>query len=372
MGEYQICRQCIMDTSDPEIEFFNGICNHCIDYAGREAAEVHYGEDWEETARMMIEKIKNDSQLTNVDCVIGLSGGLDSSYAALKCAEFGLKPFGVIVDNGFDTKTSKQNVKNLVKELRIPYKKFDFDTPEFHDLQLSFLKASVINAEAPTDHIITAFLYKIAMDIGLRWIITGGNVVTEAIMPKAWGYDAKDWRHIKAIQKRFGKYSINHLPHLNLFDWVWVTFVKKIKFFPILNWIPYYRDNAVYELEEKIGWQDYGQKHMESRYTRFFQGYFLPHKFGIDKRRPHLSTLINSNQITRKEALEIMDKEYYPEKLRDLDVPLICKKLNINSERLYDMIRSNPRSYKEYSSNRLWFDLFKGFVGHARRVAINA
>lgn len=368
---YEICRRCLMDTSDPDITFTGGICNHCLEYEEKEAREVHYGDNWERSARDKIAQIKMDKpKISTVDCVIGLSGGLDSSYALLKAVEFGLKPFAIIVDNGYDTEQSSKNVWNMIHTFNIPFQKIDIDTPEYHDLQLSFLKASVINAEAPTDHIITAALFEAARDAGVKWILTGGNVVSECIMPKAWGYDAKDWLHIKAVQKRFGKYDISHFPHLTLFGWFKATIIDGIKFFPLLNWIPYNKNDAEQELQEKLNWKPYGQKHMESKYTRWFQGWLLPVKFGIDKRRAHLSTLINSGQITRREALEIMKQDYYTKKMFEDDFGLIQNKLRISGKELMKLCEAPVKHYTEYPNNAFWFELLSGLVAYARQKAI--
>lgn len=360
-----------MDTSDPDISFDDtGICNHCREYEKKEASEVHYDYNGAIELSYIARQIKQEGKKKPFDCIIGLSGGLDSSYAALQVVKLlGLRPLAISLDNGFDTPLAQRNVKNIVKKLGLKWERCDFDNPAYHDLQVSFLKASVINAEAPTDHLITALLYRIARRERVRWIITGGNVVTEGIMPKAWGYDAKDWRHIKAIQKKFGKYCIDDFPHLTLWHWCWFTFISRIKFFPILNWIPYNREKARQELEQ-LDWIDYEKKHFESVYTRFYQAYILPKKFGIDKRRAHLSTLINSGQLSRQEALRELEEPYYPKEDQERDKEIICRKLGISIASFEGFMEQEVKDFRSYGSNERWFRLFKGFVGFARRVAI--
>ena len=353
---------------DPDITFDeNGICNHCHEYEMRASLEVFYccvlGQLRLEG---VIEQMKLDGDGKPYDCVIGLSGGLDSSFAAYHIVKMGLRPLALSLDNGWDTEIAKENISNLVTKLNIDWEHHSLDPKQYKDLQLSFLKSGVINIEAPTDHAITSFLYKRAAQEGLRYIVHGGNIVTEAIMPRAWGYDAKDWRHIKAIHKKFGSASLRGFPHMTLWHWTYYTFCKGIKWFPILNYVEYVPAKAKQILSEAVGWKDYGGKHLESEWTAFFQQYILPMKFGIDKRKAHLSTLINSGFMTREEALSELAKE--PD-ISMRQVEAICRKLGISVIEFHVLMNKKPIAHSQYESNERWFKYFGSFVKYAKKVA---
>jgi len=365
------CIRCVMDETDPEICFDEqGLCNHCRAYDKRIQTELHYGQTARGELYKVLHTIRTEGHWKPYDCVIGLSGGVDSSYVALKLKEMKIRPLAVIIDNGWDTELGKQNVRELVFALDLNALYVQLNEDRFKDLQLSFLKAGVANVEIPTDHLITAGLYEVAYRSNIRWVVHGGNIVTESIMPESWGYDAKDWRHIKAIQKRFGQYDIDGFAHLTVPKWFWLTFVKKIKWFPILNYIRYDRKKAVEELKAKIpGWQDYGLKHFESLYTRWIQGYFLPKRWNVDKRRAHFSTLINSHQMTRKDALLELEKpinDWYPQYQEDMAEVRAGFGLSLPT---FEHYLKMPKVRHEQYPNNKW--LWK-FAGHARKVAIMA
>jgi hypothetical protein len=273
------------------------------------------------------------------------------------------------LDNYWNTEMSAQNIENLVKNLNIDLHTYTANWEEFKDLQLSFLKASVINCEIPTDHAIVAILYRTAAEERLRYIINGGNIVTEAIMPESWGYDAKDWRHIKGIHEIFGEEKLKTFPHLTLFHWIYYTFVRRIRFIPLLNYYDYNKKDAIKILGKELGWENYGGKHFESIYTRFFQAYILPKKFHIDKRRAHFSTLICSGQLSREEALEEIESDPYPPESLEKDREYILKKLGLRRE-IFNEIMSLPvRSYKDYPNNSFWFDKLSFLVEFAKKKA---
>ncbi|MBA7576798.1 hypothetical protein ES708_18640 [subsurface metagenome] len=369
--DYKICAKCIMDTTDPEIVFDEaGVCNHCRKYVERAKRELYYDEAGEEKLKYIINKIKDEGKKKEYDCLIGVSGGLDSTMVAYTVKKLGLRPLAIHLDNGWDSDIAIDNIKNAVEKLDIKLKMVRCDWEEFKDLQLSFLRASVANAEIPTDHAIVALLYHTAAEKGIRYIISGGNIVTEAIMPKSWGYDPKDLKQIKGIHKRFGKIKLKTFPQLTLFDWVYYTFVKKIKFIPVLNYILYIKEVAKKLIEKELNWKDYGGKHYESVYTRFFQGYILPTKFGFDKRRAHLSTLICSNQISREEALKEMQRSPYPsEKMMEEDKKYVIKKLGLSEEEFEEIMSTPIKTYRDYPNNYFLFSKLKFFVKLARKKA---
>ena len=363
----RICQRCIMDETDPDIQFLDlgKDCNHCFGYKMRAATELH-PDKFDEA----IAKIKKSSK--GFDCVIGLSGGLDSSYVAYLLVKAGLMPYAITLDNDFDTDIAKQNVKALVDRLHLAHEVVRVNKDQYKDFQLSLLKASVKNAEAITDHIIIAKLYEYANKLGLKYIVHGGNIVTEAIMPKSWGYTAMDWRHLKGIHRQFGQGPIKGLPHMNLFHWFNYTFIKRIKWFPLLNYYPYNVKLAKRVLQEEVGWQDYGHKHMENIYTRFFQGYILPKKFGIDKRKAHLSTLICSGQMTRDEAVKLIRKPYYHAHDMLQDKMDINEYFGLTVKQLETLIEAGGRSHLEFPNNEKWFKRLSGLVEFARKVAVSA
>jgi N-acetyl sugar amidotransferase len=370
-GEYKICKRCIMDTTDPNIQFDkDGVCNHCRNYEERARKELHYDEAGRQMLNRLIDKIKQEGKDKKHDCIIGLSGGTDSSTVAYNVKKLGLRPLAITVDNGWNDPLADRNVKNIVERLDLPLRTYTVDWEEFKDVQLSFLKASVANCEIPTDHIIIALLYRTAAKEGTPYIISGGNIVTEATMPISWGYYGRDFKHIKGIHKRFGKQKLKTFPHLTLFDWVYYTFVKGIKFIPILNYIPYNRQRAKELLKKELGWDDYGPKHFESIYTRFFQAYILPTKFGFDKRRAHLSTLICSGQISRQEALEEMKRSPYPtDELMKKDKEYVIEKLGLTKEEFEEIMRQPVKSYKDYPNNEFLYNRFDFIVKLAHKLA---
>jgi len=357
-----------MDTTDPDIVFDEaGVCNHCHEYKARAGAELYYDDIGQLRLEAIIEQMRLDGKGKAHDCVIGLSGGLDSSFVAYNIVRLGLRPLAVSLDNEWDMPVAKENVKNIVRKLNIDWEHHSVDKKQYQDLQMSFLKAGVINVEAPTDHAISSFLCQKAVKEGLRYIVHGGNIVTEAIMPKAWGYDAKDWKHIKAIHKKFGKESLKGFSHMTLGHWVYYTFFKGIKWFPILNYVEYVPDRAKQVLAEAVGWKDYGGKHLESEWTAFFQRYILPRKFGIDKRKAHLSTLINSGFMTREEALKELEQD--SNIFSPIDVQRILRKFGMSLFEFQLYMAATPVHHSEYVSNERWFQRFGGLVRYAKRTA---
>jgi len=368
--EYRICTKCIMDTSDPKITFDEkGVCNHCREYDERVKRDLHCDEAGKIRFAKIVAEIKESGRNKKYDCVLGVSGGTDSTFLLYLLKKMGIRPLAVHLDNGWDSELSVKNIEQVLKKLNIDLYTHVLDWEEFKSLQKSFLNASIANAEIPTDHAIVAILYKMAMENGIKYIISGGNITTEAIMPTSWMYDPKDWKIIKYINEKFGKSELKSFPHLSIFDWANCTFIKKIKYIPVLNYIPYVKKDAMEILQREFGWRSYGAKHYESIYTRFFQGYIFPQKFNIDKRRAHLSTLICSKQITREEALkEMHNSPYITESLMREDKEYVTKKLGF-SELEFEAIMNQPvKTYKDYPNNSWFFDKNNFFVRLVRKI----
>lgn len=292
------CKFCVMDKSAEEITFDeNGRCNFCIQ-AQNELESI------KKLDIKDILSIKGDKY----DCLIGLSGGIDSATALVKAVEMGLRPLCFSVDNGWNNPVADENVMNLVEGLKVPFFRYVIDREKFRDLLLAFINSGVKNIEIPTDHILMAVSYEIANKYNIKTIISGGNVATESIMPPSWGYNARDLVHIKDIYKKHtGKNNIE-LPTCSLIKWNYYKWIKRIKIIYILDYFNYDRKKSIEELKNRFNFKDYYEKHCESYLTWWFQNYYLFEKFSIDKRKAHLSSLINSGQITRREALEELGK----------------------------------------------------------------
>ena len=339
---YQICNRCIMDTSDPDIKFDkNGFCNHCNDYFSISLNYLLPKDSRTKKLEKVLNEIKRKGKGKEYDAVIGLSGGVDSSYVAYITKKLGLRVLAVHFDNGWNTELSIKNIENIVKKLEFDFQTIVVDWEEFKDLQIAFLKASVPNIEIPTDHALLATLYKICGQFKVKYIIIGSNFVTEAILPKSWGYNSKDLRHLKAIQRKYGRIRIKTLPTLGIFKEIYYTFFKQIKMIRLLDFVSYNKNDAISTLQKEFGWRSYGGKHYESFFTKFFQGYILPRKFMIDKRRAHLSTLICSNQISRKQAIELIKEEPYPKQQVKEDKEYVLKKLGLSEEDFDDILNAS-------------------------------
>lgn len=349
--QHQICAQCVMDTSDPDIRFDEkGVCNHCIEFQ-------HIKNKYDSSKlENIFEKIKKSNHGGKYDCVIGLSGGVDSTYTALKTCELGLRPLAVHFDNGWNSELAVNNIENIVKKLGIDLHTHVVDWEEFKDLQLAFLKSGVPNTETPSDHGILATMYRAAAQYGIKWIISGGNIATEAIMPRSWEYNYHiDLKLLKKLHEKFGTKKLATYPTMGLTRYLYYKLMKRIHEFRLLNYIPYIKETAKKEISDKLGWRDYGGKHYESIFTRFHQSYLLPTRFGYDKRRPHLSTLICSGQLNKTQAEKELRQPLYDIKQLEEDKNYVKKKLGITEEEFEKMLTPS-QDYKKYPSNRWLID----------------
>lgn len=334
MAEYQRCTRCVMDTTDPEITFDSkGVCNHCHDFDDVTSKQWFPNEEglkqWAET----VKTIQREGEGQEYNCILGLSGGVDSSYLALKVFESGLKPLVVHVDAGWNSELAVANIEALVKHCDFDLHTHVVDWTEMQDLHMAFLKAGIANQDVPQDHVIFASLYKFATKNNISTVISGGNIATEAIFPKAWHGSAMDVINLKAIHKKYGSRRLKTYSTVNFFQYYfYFPFIKKMKTVRPLNFMPYNKDLAIKELEEKADWRSYGRKHGESIFTKLFQNHYLPEKFGFDKRLPHFSSLVVSRQMTRDEALKELEKPLYDPKELEIDISYFCKKLRISEE----------------------------------------
>ena len=350
---YRICNKCVMDNSDPNIQFSpTGICNHCMEYEKIKTVRLFPPESRENRLSELISDIKNSGRNKDYDCVMGLSGGVDSSYAAYIARKNGLRPLAVHLDNGWNSELAVKNIENIITNLKIDLYTYVIDWEEFKDLQLSYFKASVIDIEVLTDHAISAILYKTAARHGIKHILSGANVVSEAILPQSWISDKNDLLNIKHIHRRFGSRKIKTFPKLGLTRYLYYRYYKNINVVPILNYVDYNKVEALHRIVKELSWRDYGGKHHESTFTKFYQAYILPEKFKVDKRRAHLSTLICSGQLTREEALTELNQPLYNDEELQNDILYVTKKWGM-TPREFDQIMALPiRQYTEYPTSR--------------------
>jgi len=370
-NNYQVCSRCIMDTNDyPAITFDDkGVCSICHIYDDMALKTVKRGPEAEITLNGMLNEIKKYGKNREYDCLIGVSGGVDSTYLSYKAKEWGLKPLILHVDNGWNTELSVMNIEQLVKKLGFDLFTYVIDWNEIKDLQLSYMKASVLDIDVPTDNAYAAAVFKIANEKNIKYILTGHNTVTEGWLPPTFTHFKYDIINMKAIHKKFGNVPLKTFPYLGITKGWYYLKIKGLKTYSPLNWIDYDKKKVKEFIQKELGWRDYGGKHYENIFTRFYQGYILFKKFGVDKRKSHLSTLICSGQITREAALEEIKLNPYPtEELLQEDREYLIKKLGI-SETIFEEIMKMPvKKHTDYPSILHWYDRLRPYVRAAKRV----
>jgi N-acetyl sugar amidotransferase len=349
---YQMCTRTVMDTTDPEITFDDeGISNHWYEYRDLCETRLPTPECAERERARLVQLMRAAGRGKAYDCVLGLSGGVDSSYLAHLAVQLGLRPLVVHFDNGWNSELAVHNIELLVKGLHLDLQTFVMDWPEFRDLQRAYFKASVVDLEVPTDHMILGALYQITRQHGLKFILSGTNIVTEAILPRRWYFPKFDLVNLRDIHKHYGTLPVRKLPALGFWQMTYYSRLRGIKSVELLNLIEYDKHAAKALLTERYGWRDYGGKHYESVFTRFYQGYILPHKFNIDKRKAHLSNLICSGQMTRAEALEELRLEPYPVALQVEDKRYVAKKLGFSEAEFDEILRLPNRRHEEFATD---------------------
>lgn len=352
---YQLCAKTIMDTSDPNIFFdSNGVSNHYWEYQEKAKRILLPSPEREQVLNQILQSIKEEGKDKAYDCLIGLSGGVDSSYIAFKAKDWGLRPLIVHFDNGWNSELAVNNIEKLINRGNYDLHTLVVNWNEFKDIQLSVFRAGVPNIEMVTDHAIIATLYQIAKKFAIKYLISGSNLVTEGILPEAWGYDSSDFYHIKKIHQQFGKEKIKTFPSLSLSKRIRDTIFGGLKKVNILNYIDYSKEKAIAEMSAKVDWQYYGGKHYESVFTQFFQGYVLPTKFGFDKRKAHLSTLICSGQMTREQALQEIEKPLYESQLLQEHKEYVIKKWEITTDEFEKIMNTPPHLHEDYPSMDKW------------------
>jgi N-acetyl sugar amidotransferase len=339
-----------MDTiADPDIQFDEkGICNYYYEYKKAYAEKVFTGVNAEQQLAEIVSRIKNAGRNSPYDCIMGLSGGVDSTYIAWQAKKLGLRPLAVHFDNGWNSELAVMNIHNIVQKLDIDLFTYVIDWNEFRDLQLSYLKASVVDIEAITDHAIFATLYRLAGEKNIKYILSGTNVQTENTLPRSWIFPKSDHINIKAIHKQFGSLPLKTFPFMNAKVKRYYMEAKGLKSISLLHYFPYNKKEVKALITKELNWRDYGGKHYESVWTRFYQGYILPAKFKIDKRKAHLSDLVFGGQITKEEALAELEQPVYDAAQLKQDYAFVLKKLGLTEADFEALMQLPQRSHYEF------------------------
>jgi N-acetyl sugar amidotransferase len=346
----RVCVRCVMDTSDPEITFDErGVCRHCRDYDRMVARRVPTGAEAKARLDDVVARIQRDGVGKDYDCIAGVSGGVDSTYVCWKAKQLGLRPLAVHLDNGWDSELAVANIQRTLEKLGIELYTHVIDWNEFRDLQLAFLRASTPDSEIPSDHAIFSLMGQTARQHGVRYVLTGMNHRTESHLPRAWSQGHMDWKYIRSVHRRFGKVPLTTFPYRTL--WQLIRDRWSLTWVNLLNLTEYSKTRAMAELERELGWEYYGGKHYESIYTRFYQGYLLPRKFGYDKRKTHLSSLICAGEMTRDDALAELQGPPYPPDLQAQDREYVAKKLGLSDAEFEEILHAPPRRFEEFPSS---------------------
>ncbi len=360
-----VCTRCVMDESAAGFEIDDkGRCGFCGGFIEKMncASSVSVNSSNDDGAKQIIETIKSGGKRSEYDCVVGVSGGVDSSYALYLAVNSGLKPLAVHLDNGWNSELAVHNINNLVTSLEVDLYTHVIDWPENRDLQRSFFKANVIDIEMLMDNAMLALNYKMARKVGTKWILSGSNTSTEGMaMPANWNWLKFDERNIRNIHRQFGTVKIKTHELISVPKFLINHYLRRIKWLHFLDYFDYRKEQALEVLQKEVGYKPYPYKHYESVFTRFYQGYILPRKFGVDKRKLHLSTLIISGQMTRDEALAILEESpYTDEDQMRADYAFVLKKLGFTEDEFKEYLSTPETPHSRYGSERwLWDGLNK-------------
>lgn len=371
--KYQVCSNCVMDTTDPQIKFNNdGRCDFCDNFYNSILPSWHPDEHGAKELEAIAEKIRKEGRGKKYDCIIGISGGVDSSYLAYIAKEkLGLRPLMIAIDTGWNLSIANENVDKIIKSLDLNLETIVVDWDEMKDLQVAFFKSQVPYQDTPQDHAIFAGLYNYAAKNGIKYVLTGGNYSTEGVKPpQEWTY-LNDLRMIKDIHKKFGKRDLKTFPLCGMFKYrIFYRYFKGIRVIRPLNMVPYHKDAAIAELENRFGWQQYANKHYENIFTRFFEGYWLPMKFGYDKRKTYLSSLILTGQMKRDEALKSLSEAPYNEKIAMQDLEYIVTKLGIEKTEFINLMKGEKKTFRNYKNSEKMLNIairFAMLIGIEKR-----
>ena len=353
--EYQICTKTIMDTSDPNIIFNEqGESDYYVNYIKNILPNWHTDQKGSDELMKFAEQIKKEGKAKDFDCIIGLSGGLDSSYAAYVAKEImGLRPLIFHVDAGWNTQQAVSNIEKIVNGLNLDLYTEVINWEEMKDLQVAFLKSQIADQDLPQDAAFFSGLYKFARKYKIKTILTGGNYSTECCRePQEWGgYPGIDTSLFNDIHKKFGKIKLKSFPLVDVLVYkLYYRYIYGMKVIKPLNYLPYIKKDAEYTLTLKYGWEPFQHKHHESRFTRFYEDFWLPKKFGYEKRRAHFSSLILTGQMTRDEALERISKPEMNDHFLKQEFEFVANKLDLTVAELQEIFEGENKTYKDYNN----------------------
>ncbi|MDZ4118032.1 N-acetyl sugar amidotransferase [Phaeovulum sp.] len=358
---YDICRNCVMDTTDTAIVFdAEGVCDHCKTYYSKILPNWHTDARGQADLDKMVATIKAEGKGKDFDCIIGMSGGIDSSYLTYIATEkMGLRPLVFHVDAGWNSQIAVNNIERLIDGLKLDLFTEVIDWEEMKDLQLAYFKSGVSHIDTPQDHAFFATMYKFAAKHKVHYILTGANLSTECIRnPVEWMYYQSDSIQLRDIHRQFGTRKLDTYPITSiLWHKVWMPYVRGIKVLRPLNLVPYVKEEAKQMLIDRFGWQPYPQKHFESRFTRFYESYWLPERFGYDVRRVQYSSLIVTGQMTRDEAIEALELPTYDASTIDQEKEFVANKLGITLADLDGYMKLPLKTYRDYRSQRRIYDI---------------
>lgn len=362
------CSRCVMNNSvDLNISFNkSGLCNHCQRYDNLASARTYSEDEGLLKLNKLVKKIKAAGKNKDYDCIVGVSGGVDSTYVAYKVKQLGLRPLAIHFDNGWNSELAVKNIEIVLNKLDIDLYTYVVNWKEFRDLQISFLKASTPDGEIPTDHAIFALLWHEASNRGIKYIISGMNFRSESISVPNWAYGHSDWHYIKDVHKKHGSLPLKTYPYFSLAYLIYINLIKRIRTVSILNYVDYDKEKIIEFLKNELGWRAYGGKHHESIYTRFFQGVYLPQKFNIDKRYGHLSDLINAGQLSKSDAIEALKEPTYDPKLQKEDREYVIKKFGLSEEEFRKIELLDIRSYMDYKNSFKFVQYLRNIVNWLR------
>jgi len=351
---FRQCSVSVLDTGDdPAMRFDElGRSHYYHEYHAAARDNLRRGEEGRRSLERLADRIRADGRGKQYDSILGLSGGVDSTYVAWLAKDLGLRPLAVHFDNGWDSEVAVQNIENIVGRLGFDLFTYVIDWEEFRDLQIAYLRASVVDIEVVTDHAIFATLYRLAAKHGIRHILSGTNIVSEQVLPPHWIYAKTDHVNIRAIHREFGTIPLRTYPFMDLKVKKLHQLVRGIRSHSVLDWADFNKKETKALITRELGWKDYGGKHHESIFTRFYQGYILPAKFGIDKRKAHLSNLIFAGQMTKNEALNELKNPPYDREVLEADYEFVLKKLRLSLDEFEAIMAQPPRPHTDFDVER--------------------
>jgi N-acetyl sugar amidotransferase len=351
---YCRCSRCVLDTVGPHpIDFdAEGVCNYChaSDYAATRWA-IPSG-DQKIRFDQAIGAIKASGAGREYDCILGLSGGVDSSYIAYLAMKNGLRPLIVHLDNSWNSELAVKNIENIINRTGFEYFNYVIDWEEFKDMQLAYLRASVIDTEVVTDQAIFAMLHIKAHELGIKYILFGDNPKSERTMPSGWNYQKNDLSNMRAIHRRYGRKKLRSYPLMGQYDLEWYRKVAGMSYVSLLHYIDVPAPEMKATLEREFGWRDYRWKHCESVFTQFYQGYILPKKYGVDKRKAHITDEVLSGVITRDEAIRRLEQPYYTDEQLREDYDFVIRKFGLTPQEFEEIMALPPVPHSDFPQDR--------------------